>query len=151
LRPAGDGPAKVSQAEAEMLFRLKDATLGAANAADWQRLFVQGIANHLMAHQGYVPPSPEEEMRLQQAHKPDPLGFLSRMGHLATSEAVRESLFGEDQDEQISKREAAVAADAQVTPNEAGWLKRLFEQDGARDPMEQALLEFLAEDAARPF
>jgi hypothetical protein len=46
--PAGDGPAKVSRSEAEMLFRLKDATLNADNSKDWQRLFIQGVANHLM-------------------------------------------------------------------------------------------------------
>lgn len=33
---AGDGPASVSRAEADILFRIKDATLGAANDADWQ-------------------------------------------------------------------------------------------------------------------
>jgi hypothetical protein len=34
----------VSCAEAELLFRLKDATLGAANALEWKQLFVQGVA-----------------------------------------------------------------------------------------------------------
>jgi hypothetical protein len=149
--PAGDGPAKVSAAEAEMLFRLKDATLGAGNSPDWQRLFVQGVANHLMAHQNYVPPSPEEEIRLEHVRKPDPLGFLSRMGEPATSEEVRQSLFGEDQSKKTADHDRAVSADAQVTPGEANWLKRFFEADGARDPMEQALLDFLAEDGIRPF
>ena len=149
--PAGDGPAKVSAAEAEMLFRLKDATLGADNSADWQRLFVQGVANYLMAHQNYVPPSPAEEIRLEQVRKPDALGFVSRMGHPASSEEVRESLFGEDQARKISDHERAVAADAEVTPGETDWLMRLFAADGARDPMEKALLDFLAEDGIRPF
>src|SRR6187200_2979637 len=45
--PAGDGPAAVSCAEAEMLFRLKDATLDAANDPEWKRMFVQGVANYL--------------------------------------------------------------------------------------------------------
>jgi hypothetical protein len=48
----GDRPAAVSQREAEMLFRLKDATLGADNAAEWQRLFVQGVGNYLQGWQG---------------------------------------------------------------------------------------------------
>jgi hypothetical protein len=38
-----------------------------------------------------------------------------------------------------------------VTGDEAGWLHHLFEADGARDDLEQALLDFLAEDGARPF
>ena len=71
--PAGDAPAKVSRAEAEMLFRLKDATLGADNCPEWKKLFVQGIANHLLAHQDYAPPSPTDEMRLEQPYKADPV------------------------------------------------------------------------------
>jgi hypothetical protein len=47
----GDRPAAVGRREAEMLFRIKDATLRADNAAEWKRLFVQGVANYLM---GYV-------------------------------------------------------------------------------------------------
>jgi hypothetical protein len=38
-----------------------------------------------------------------------------------------------------------------VTGDEASWLKRLFEGDGARDSMEVALLDFLAEEGRRPF
>jgi hypothetical protein len=44
-----------------------------------------------------------------------------------------------------------VKNDAEVTSEESEWLKRLFEGDGARDPLEQALLDFLAEDGIRPF
>src|SRR6185436_2916661 len=38
---AGDGALVVSEAEAEMLWRLKDATLHADNAPGWKQLFVQ--------------------------------------------------------------------------------------------------------------
>jgi len=48
----GDRPAAVSQVEAEMLFRIKDATLEAPNAAEWQRLFVQGVGNYLQGWTG---------------------------------------------------------------------------------------------------
>ncbi|MBW8882656.1 MAG: hypothetical protein JF615_14905, partial [Asticcacaulis sp.] len=44
---AGDGGYVVSRAEAEMLFRLKDATLNGGHAATWPDLFVKGVANHL--------------------------------------------------------------------------------------------------------
>jgi hypothetical protein len=152
--PAGDGPAKVSRAEAEMLFRLKDATLGAANAADWPRLFVQGVANHLMAHQSFVPTA-EIATRMETPYQPNPLGFVfNRLGReRASPTEVRAVLDGEDlgDDKRAAARRAAVAADAQVTGDEAGWLHRLFEADGARDDLEQALLDFLAEDGARPF
>jgi hypothetical protein len=148
--PAGDGPAKVSRAEAEMLFRLKDATLNADNAADWKRLFVQGVANHLMAHQAYAPPSPEVEARLESPYKADPWGHvLSRLGH--ESPDFKDAFAGDGEASRIAAQERAVKSDAEVTSEELEWLKRLFEGDGARDPLEQALLDFLAEDGVRPF
>lgn len=149
--PAGDGPAKVSQAEAEMLFRMKDACLKADNSPEWKRLFVQGVANHLMAHQDYDPPSREEEMRLEQPYKSDPFGHvLSRLGQeLPTAHEVEESLFGQNEDEEIAEFQRAVAADAAVTSGESDWLKRLFEKDGVRDEYEQALVDSLAEDGFR--
>ena len=45
---ASDGPAAVSCGEAEMLFRIKDATLASANADAFQTLFVQGVGNYLL-------------------------------------------------------------------------------------------------------
>jgi hypothetical protein len=146
--PAGDAPAKVSRAEAEMLFRLKDATLGASNSPEWKRLFVQGVANHLMAHQSYVPPSPDEEARLERPYRPDPFGHvLSKLGHDVASPAeLGDAIFGPDEDEKIADLDRAVAADAAVTPGEAEWLTHLFDRDGARDEYEQALVVFLAQD-----
>lgn len=150
--PASDGPAKVSRSEAELLFRLKDATLGADNSTEWKRLFVQGVANYLMAHQAYVPPSAADEARLERPYEPDPFGHvLSRLGELPSLQEVKEALLGEDEGKKIVEHQSAVAADAAVTPGEADWLKRLFDSDGARDELEQALLDFLAEDGARPF
>jgi hypothetical protein len=135
-----------------MLFRLKDATLGADNSSEWKKLFVQGVANHLMAHQDYTPPSRDEEMRLEQPYKADPFGHvLSRLGRdVPGVHEVEESLFGENQDEKSAALERGVAADAQVTAGESDWLKRLFEKDGARDELEQALVATLAEDRVRP-
>src|ERR1051325_6687859 len=51
----GDGALTVSADEAEMLWRLKDATLGADNAPGWQTLFVRALGNHLMAYSSYTP------------------------------------------------------------------------------------------------
>ena len=151
--PAGDGPGKVSGAEAEMLFRLKDATLGADNSPEWKKLFVQGVANHLMAHQSYTPPSPADEMRREAPYKPHPFGHvLSRLGgEVATPQEFRDAVFGEEHDKAIDKLEHEVAADAEVTSGESDWLKRLYDNDGKRDEYEQALLDFLAKDGVRPF
>lgn len=141
--PASDGPAKVSRAEAEMLFRLKDATLGADNSAEWQRLFVQGIANHLMAHQSFSP-SRKTAASLERGNS-----FLKmRFGRKGLREALTE--LSDDEEERIAAHDAAVARDAEVTSDEADWLKRLLDADGARDPLEQALLDFLRQEGVRP-
>ncbi|MES2700888.1 MAG: hypothetical protein V4647_14860 [Pseudomonadota bacterium] len=47
---ASDKPGAVSLREAEMLFRLKDATLHLANAPEFQQVFVQGVGNALMGY-----------------------------------------------------------------------------------------------------
>lgn len=149
--PAGDAPAKVSKAEAEMLFRMKDACLSADNSPEWKRLFVQGVANHLMAHQDYDPASPAEEVRREQPYKADPFDHvLSRLGHeLPSIHEVEKALFGESEDDRIAAFQREVAADAAITPGESDWLKRLFDKDGARDEYEQALVDSLAEDGFR--
>ena len=150
--PAGDGPAKVSRAEAEMLFRLKDATLGADNSAEWQRLFVQAVANHLMAHQLYVPPPRQVAASREQAYRPDAFrNVLAQMGRNPASISDVFSSVSDDEAARAAAQDAAVAEDAQVTSGEADWLKQLFQADGAKDPMEQALLDFLAEDGIKPF
>jgi hypothetical protein len=151
--PAGDGPASVSQAEAEMLFRIKDATLGKDNSPEWKKLFVQGVANHLMAHQSYVPPSSEDEMWLEAPHKSDPFGHvLSKLGRdLPSGREFHDAVFGPNEDKASAEFEREVAADAKVTHEESDWLKSLFGKDGASDEYERALLDFLAEERTRPF
>jgi hypothetical protein len=140
----------VSQAEAELLFRIKDATLERDNAPEWQALFVQGVANFL---QGYSPaerPDRARETELEAfMNRPEPglFGFLSRMGpsHLRDGGArdlaqlkklgMREHLFAD--------QAADAALDAQVTPPENIWLQAEIDGDGKVDAFEQALLEFL--------
>ena len=46
----------------------------------------------------------------------------------------------------LGSREGMGGSDAELTPQEAEWLKALLDADGARDELEQALLDFLAED-----
>lgn len=131
-----------------MLFRLKDATLGADNAPEWERLFVQGVGNFLMANATYAPLDIEEARRLEgfMAHKGDGVfGFLSRMGRSFDAQGARDAVFDNDDLEEIAARDAAFRNDARVTGIENAWLKSRIAADGARDPMEAALLAFLAE------
>lgn len=75
---AGDAPAKVSRSEAEMLFRLKDVSLGQDNAAGWQTLFVQGVANYLMANEYFEMPTAEREREIRSDYQPNLGRFMRR-------------------------------------------------------------------------
>lgn len=141
----GDAPAAISRAEAELLFRLKDATLTAPNAPEWQTLFVQGVANYL---QGAV--LPNAQISRDRAAELDAFmadsrssvgGFLGKMA-LATPR-VFEVLFHKDAP--ARDRFAELSAAERVTGEEQAWLEAEMAEDGQTDAYEQALLRFLAE------
>ena len=143
----GDGPARVSKAEAEMLFRIKDATLGAANAREWQRLFVQGVANYLQGWKGLRTPSRQEAAQHENFlnDRTSHVGrFFSRMGHVSGEtflSASREIVFGR----KVTGRnvDGEASANAKVDDLERLWLDARIDSDGALDPLEEALLAFL--------
>lgn len=145
----GDRPAAVSRDEAEMLFRLKDATRGADNAPAWKQLFVQGVGNYL---QGYVSLSAQlnreraAELEAFMSDSESNVGrFLSRM-----AEAVPAGTFYRwSRTEPTPSRADSVAEAQAVTGSESAWLKGLIGSDGEVDELEQALLAFVAEEAER--
>lgn len=143
--PAGDAPAAVSQGEAELLFRLKDASLGVANSPEWKRLFVQGVGNYLMGT-----PSPTAQIGRERAaglesfvadNEPNVGGFLGRM--------VKSGFggFGKKAPRKQPERDrfAELRAGEEVTGDEQAWLDRHIGAGGEVDEYEQALLKFLAE------
>ena len=143
----GDRPAAVSQREAEMLFRIKDATLGADNAAEWQRLFAQGVGNYLQGWQGAKGLTRERAAELE-AFMNQPSrglgGFFRRMGSAGTGDlraAARDLLNSPTARDYAGE----AGADAAVTGSEQQWLDVRIGSDGQIDPLEQALLAFLAE------
>lgn len=144
--PASERPAAVGRNEAEMLFRLKDATVEADNAPEWKTLFVQGIANYL---QGYSNPnaqiSRERAAELQafiQNTSSSVGGFLGKMAAAAPN--AFGIVFGR-KDAAPSRAEQAAEAKA-VTADEIDWLNARFAVNGRIDAYEQALLDFLAEE-----
>ena len=144
----GDGATIVTRDEADLLWRLKDATLGADNAPGWKTLFVQAVGNHLMAHGSYRQLDRGEAERLEAFmgdHGSSVLGFLGRMaGSLAGGRREPARPAAPD-------HRAAVAASLAITPGEAAWLKERTEADGALDALEAALLDFVAaESGERP-
>jgi hypothetical protein len=145
----GDDATKVSAQEAEMLFRIKDATLPADNAPEWLTLFVQGVGNHLMAHSDYHQLSLDDAKRLNTAmddSRPSLAGFLCRVVNSASLQTImdidavtgeRKNHWGDD---------AAIASDRAITGAESGWLKRQIAADAVTDDLEKALLAFIADE-----
>jgi hypothetical protein len=146
--PGGDGALVVSQSEAEMLWRIKDVTLGAANASGWLKLFVQAVGNHLMAYSSYRPLERSEAARLEtfmNDRRSSVLGFLSRMRRPDFDGAAK-LLDGEESAEEHG---SAVDAAAAVTPTERAWLQFNVARDGKRDECEEALMRFLEEESGQ--
>lgn len=149
--PSSTGASHVSVEEAEMLFRIKDATLGADNAPEWKTLFVQGIANYLQAWQGAAMPSAEQEaahQRFLDGRNPGVGGVLRKMARLGTNgllSEVRSGGFGRRQParDHVAEPRATFA----VTNNEQRWLDTQVAADGEVDPLEAALIAFLRDDA----
>lgn len=145
-----DGAAIISDAEASALFRIKDATLRGDNTPSWQRLFVQLIANHLMAHQTYNALSIERANELERFiddNLPNVGRFLGRMeAALAKPSNVANALRIED-GEAASSHDGAVDKSRAITADEAHWLKLHIAGDGELDDIEKALLAFIIDES----
>ena len=151
--PAGDRPAAVSQAEAEMLFRLKDAALYDVNAPEWEKLFVQGVANYLFGFGGHEPLSHDRTAELEHFMKQECAGIGGFLGRMFTSKPAVDGAFGSLLDIGQHAPDIAGAAEeaAELTAAESSWLTDLLEADEELDPMEKALLAWVAEETGEVF
>lgn len=149
----GEGAVIVGPQEADMLLRIKDATLDGDNVTSWMRLFVQGLGNHLMAHSDYRPLSSEEAQRLNgfmNDNSPSLARFFSRMlpsnmmGTGTITDAFK-TLFPRAED-RFAKR-LALDTSHLITPQEASWLKTHIAADSETDAYEKALLTFILDEA----
>lgn len=140
----GHGPAAVSRFDAEMLFRIKDATLDCYNAPEWPQLFVDGVANYL---KGFTLANAQlSHARVQELeafvadNKPNVGRFVRRM--MQEAPAVHNHIgkvFGRKPVEPgFTEREAL---GDQVTEDEKAWLDRMVAADGEVDALERALLD----------
>lgn len=145
----GCAPAAVSRFEAEMLFRLKDATLAEENAAEWDDLFVDGVANFM---KGFVLPSAQlshERKRELEAFIADSEGNVGRFLGRVVREVPQVAnhfgkVFGKKQPAGPDY-DALAAEGEQVTSFESEWLDRMIEADGETDDLESRLIARLAE------
>lgn len=144
---ASDRPAAVSRREAEVLFRLKDATLDAANAPEWKTLFVQGVGNYLMgfsADNAQISRARALELEaFVSDNRPNVGGFMGRIAKSAPNALGK--LFARELPS--SNRRDQVAAAQAVTGDERLWLDAQIAKNGQIDEYDQALLDFIAEEA----
>lgn len=144
--PASERPAAVGPNEAEMLFRLKDATLDADNAPEWKTLFVQGVANFLQGFSSANAQISHERAGELQAFMNDTSSSVGRfLGRTLKGVPGALSTLSERARDGLSREEQVVAAE-DVTADERQWLSARIDSDGKVDAYEQALLNFLAEE-----
>jgi hypothetical protein len=144
----GCAPAAVSRFEAEMLFRLKDATLAEENAVEWDDLFLDGVANFL---KGFVLPSAQLEharRRELEAFIADNRASVGRFVGRMVREVPRVAnhfgqVFGKKQ--AGTDYEALAAAGEAVTEYENEWLEQMIAADGEVDDLESRLIARLAQ------
>lgn len=145
----GHGPAAVSRFDAEMLFRIKDATLGADNSPEWARLFVDGVANYL---RGFT----LTNAQLSHARMKELEGFISDnrssvgrfMGAMVREVPQARNHFGK-----VFGRKPDAASFTQleadgslVTENEKHWLDQMIDANGEIDELDRALLDRIKDE-----
>lgn len=146
----GCAPAAVSRFEAEMLFRLKDATLADENAAEWDDLFIDGVGNFL---KGFVLPSAQLDharRRELEAFIADNRANVGRfMGRVMREVPQVANHFGKvfGKKKPAATDYAALAAEGEkVTAYESEWLDAMIAADGEVDALETRLIARIAEE-----
>jgi hypothetical protein len=149
-------PAGVSKAEAEMLFRIKDATLYEANATEWRDLFVKGVAQFLLGFGGNEALAPERARELEDFMSHEGTGIGGFLHRMLTSKPDVDGFgsllkIGGDEPDYLADWDDEAEAASQLTPEEHGWLHDMLEADEELDDMEKALIAFIDEETGETF
>ncbi|WP_379922850.1 hypothetical protein [Erythrobacter sp. R86502] len=146
----GHGPAAVTRFDAEMLFRLKDATLGDENAAEWDDLFIDGVANYLKGFTLKNAQLSHERRRELEGFIADNHASVGRfMGRVAREAPQVMNHFGKVFGKKGASglNYAALAAEGEkITNHESQWLETMIAADGEVDELESRLIARLAAD-----
>jgi hypothetical protein len=145
----GHGPAYVTRMEAEMLFRLKDATLAEQNSPEWDELFLDGVANYLKGFAFQNAQLEHGRAKELEAFMNDNQPSVARFMMRAAREMPQVAnhlgkVFGKKQSGPTFAQQAA-AGDAFTDP-EQQWLDRMIEADGEIDDLERRLLTRIIEE-----
>lgn len=145
----GYGPAAVSRFDAELLFRLKDATLQDENSPLWDELFVDGVANYLKGFQ-------LQNAQLDHARVKELQSFVAdnevRVGRFMAEMAREAPNFRRNLVLAFGKKPAganyteAAAAGNLVDDFEQVWLEKMVDADDEVDDLERALLSRIVEE-----
>lgn len=150
-----EAPAGVSKAEAEMLFRIKDATLYEVNCPEWQDLFVKGVAHFLLGFAGEEAPSAERMRELEAFMTREGAGigsFLGRIAHAEVETGFASLLeLGSDGREPLDDWDDNAQVAAMFTQSEQGWLQDMLEIDEDLDDLEKALIAFIDAETGETF
>jgi hypothetical protein len=145
----GYGPAAVSRFDAELLFRLKDATLQDGNSPLWDDLFVDGVANYLKGFQLQNAQLDHSRIKELEAFVADNEARVGRViGAMAREIPQVRNHFGKvfgKNDKGQSYTEAAAAGNL-VDDFEQEWLEKMIDADGEVDDLERALLSRIIEE-----
>lgn len=149
----GDRPAGVSKAEAEMLFRIKDAVLHEANTPEWGQLFVQGVASFLLGFGGNEPLEQARAAELEAFMSNEGTGIGAFLGKMLTSKPDMDGAFGSllKDSELLSDWDDQAADAARLDPEEANWLQDILDADEELDDLEKALIAFIDEETGEQF
>ena len=135
-----DGSIAITQAEAEVLFDIDEATSGHDNHPAWTDLFVKAIANCVMAASGYA--APPREIALAREAWLDRRGELSLDAMLGGMASGLKGLFGGYREQTTEERAIArltqqkveIITRETVTAAEATWLAERIGRDGKMTP-----------------
>jgi uncharacterized protein with PIN domain len=146
----GHGPAAVSRFEAELLFRLKDATLAEENAAEWDDLFVDGVANYLKGFTLLNAQLSHERRNELEAFISDNQASVGRFVGRVAREAPNVlnhfgKVFGKKKPAGTDFTALASAGET-ITDFEKEWLDQMVDADGEVDELESRLIARLASE-----
>lgn len=149
-------PAGVSKAEAEMLFRIKDATLYEANAPEWHDLFVKGVAQFLLGFGGHEALPPERARELEQFMTREGAGIGGFLNRMVTSKPDADGFgslltIGGEEPGYLADWDDETDAASQLAPEDHSWLRDMLDADEELDEMEKALIAFIDEETGETF
>ncbi len=153
---ASERPAGVSRAEAEMLFRIKDATLFEVNAPEWRELFVKGVAQFLLGFGGEEALDPGRAAELEAFMAREGAGIGGFLGRAFTSRPDISgfgSLLGKGADEPDYLGNVSTQAEvtAVFSASEQTWLQDRLDADEELDELEKTLIAFIDAETGETF